>query len=104
MLHWAPVFECQFARISAMAKGSQSRVRMLRALRLSVLVAGARIVNLQTASAQTTAPVLISHEDSTRAISFESVTQHREPFSATVPVRFGTDNQTRLMLFVRDLS
>jgi len=55
-------------------------------------------------SAQSARPVLISHEDSTRALSFESVTQQREPFSTTAPVRFGVDSQTRIMLFVMNLT
>ena len=54
-------------------------------------------------STQTTRPILISHPDSTRAISFESVTRQREPFTITVAVKFGPDTATRIMLFAMNL-
>ncbi|MGH8743196.1 MAG: heme-binding protein, partial [Burkholderiales bacterium] len=104
VIHLASVFECQSLESGAMVKGSHPRIRMLHALCLGVFFAGAALVHFPTASAQTAGPVLISHEDSTRALSFESVTRHREPFSVTAPVRFGTDNQTRIMLFAMNLS
>src|SRR6185295_14085613 len=87
-----------------MAKDSHLRIRMLRLISSSVLLLVAFIVHTQTASAHSAGLVLISHEDSTRALSFESVTRHREPFSATAPVKFGTDNQTRIMVFAMNLS
>ncbi len=62
------------------------------------------LVQFSKTSAQTAAPVLISHADSTRAISFESVTRQREPFSTTAPVKFGTDSKTRIMLFAMNLT
>jgi uncharacterized protein GlcG (DUF336 family) len=77
---------------------------MLRLISSSVLLLAALIIQTQTASAQSAGLVLISHEDSTRALSFESVTRHREPFSATVPVKFGSDYQTRIMVFAMNLS
>ena len=55
------------------------------------------------AGAQATRPTLISHADSTRAISFESVTHQREPFTTTVQVRFGPDSATRIMLFAMNV-
>jgi uncharacterized protein GlcG (DUF336 family) len=70
----------------------------------AALYAGVTLVQFPRTSAQTAGLVLISHEDSTRAISFESVTQQREPFSSTAPVKFGSDNQTRIMLFVMNVS
>ena len=91
------------AEISAMVNGSHLHIRMLRTLVLSVVFA-ASLINSPTAAGQTAGPVLISHVDSTCAISFESVTRHREPFSVTAPVKFGTDNQTRIMLFAMSLS
>lgn len=87
-----------------MDKGSHLRLCILRTLGLGVFLISASLMNFQTTSAQTTAPILISQADSTRAISFESVTEHREPFAVTSPVRFGTDNQTRIMLFVMNMS
>ena len=87
-----------------MVKGSHLSIRILRSLCLSVFFAAASLSHSQTALAQSAGLILISHEDSTRAISFESVTQHREPFSVTAPVAFGTDNQTRIMLFAMNLS
>jgi uncharacterized protein GlcG (DUF336 family) len=49
-------------------------------------------------------PILISEVTSTRAIALESVTQQHEPFSAVAPVKFGADNQTRIVLFAMNLS
>ena len=54
------------------------------------------------ANAQTS-PVLISHADSTRAIAFDSITHHREPFTTTAQIRFGSDSATRIMLFAMNL-
>jgi uncharacterized protein GlcG (DUF336 family) len=77
---------------------------MLLALCVGALFGGALLVQSKKSSAQTSAPVLVSHEDSTRAISFESVTRHREPFAPLAPVRFGADNRTRVMLFAMNLT
>ena len=55
------------------------------------------------ANAQQTSPVLISHEDSTRAIAFDSVTHRREPFTTTAQISFGSDSATRIMLFAMNL-
>ena len=87
-----------------MAVGSHSRLQMLRTLCLGAFFAGALLIHFQTASAQSSSPILISHEDSTRAISFESVTQQREPFSTTALVKFGADDQTRIMVFAMNLT
>ena len=91
------------AEISAMVKDSHLRIRTLRTLLLSVFFT-ASLIYSPTALAQVAPPVLISHEDSTRAIAFESVTRHREPFSIAAPVKFGTDQQTRIMLFTMNLT
>lgn len=56
------------------------------------------------AGAQQSGPILISHTDSTRAISFDSVTHRREPFSKTTQIKFGTDHATRIMLFAMNLN
>lgn len=87
-----------------MVVGSHYRIRLLLSLCVAGLLAGAVLIQFPKTSAQTGAPVLISHEDSTRAISFESVTQQREPFAANGPVSFGSDSQTRIMLFAMNLS
>jgi len=93
------------APIFAMALGPNSRSQLRRALSQFALLTILSLCGcLQTVSAQSAAPVLISHEDSTRAIAFESVTQQREPFSPTTPIRFGADNQTRIMLFAMNLT
>ncbi|HEX6650403.1 MAG TPA: heme-binding protein [Pyrinomonadaceae bacterium] len=60
-------------------------------------------IRFQDVGAQETKLILISHADSTRAISFESVTRQREPFNTTVQVRFGSDAATRIMLFAMNL-
>jgi uncharacterized protein GlcG (DUF336 family) len=56
------------------------------------------------AGAQQSGPILISHSDSTRAISFDSVTRQHEPFSTTTQIKFGTDHATRIMLFAMNLN
>ncbi|HEY6804129.1 MAG TPA: heme-binding protein [Pyrinomonadaceae bacterium] len=48
-------------------------------------------------------PILISRDDSTRAIAFESVTRQREPFNTIAQLRFGPDPATRIMLFAMNL-
>jgi uncharacterized protein GlcG (DUF336 family) len=53
--------------------------------------------------AQLGAPVLVSREDSTRAIAFDSVTHQREPFSTTASIQFGADSATRIMIFAMNL-
>lgn len=76
---------------------------MLFALCAGVFSLAAATLHTSSSLAQSSGPILISHEDSTRAISFESVTQQREPFSTNAPVRFGVDGQTRIMLLVMNL-
>ena len=61
------------------------------------------LINFQDVGAQQSGPVLISRDDSTRAIAFESVTRQREPFSPTAAIRFGNDPATRIMLFAMNL-
>ena len=53
--------------------------------------------------AQTPAPILISREDSTRAIAFDSVTREREPFTRLARVPFSVDGKARVMLFAKNL-
>ena len=55
------------------------------------------------AKAQLGAPVLVSREDSTRAVAFDSVTHQREPFNPIAAVKFGTDSATRIMIFAMNL-
>jgi uncharacterized protein GlcG (DUF336 family) len=57
----------------------------------------------ERARAQVSAPILISREDSTRAIAFDSVTRQREPFNPIAPIAFGTDSATRVMIFAMNL-
>lgn len=83
---------------------SHLRFRTLFLLCVAALFAGSLLLKFQKASAQSTAPVLISHEDSTRAIAFDSVTRQREPFFTTAPLKFGSDNRTRIMLFAMKLN
>src|SRR6266498_2704612 len=87
-----------------MLSGSHSRFRIFVPLCVGALFCGAALIQFDKVGAQSAAPVLISQEDSTRALSFESVTQEREPFSTVSPVKFGTDNQTRIMLFAMNLT
>jgi hypothetical protein len=58
-----------------------------------------------TALAQSSRPILISEADSTRAIALETTALTTQPFSPTTPSFFyGTDQRTRIMLFVANLS
>lgn len=53
--------------------------------------------------AQSSRPVLVSHDTSTRALAFDSVTHQAEPFQATSTLSFAPDRNTRLMLFAMNL-
>src|SRR6267378_5026559 len=87
-----------------MVSGSHLRLRTLIVVAVSVLLLLATSLRSKKVSAQSTAPVLISQETSTRAIAFYSVTQQHEPFSTSAPVKFVGDNQTRVMLFVMNFN
>ena len=87
-----------------MAARSHSRIRALIVITISVLVPFAPTQRLKTVLAQSGAPVLISQETSTRAIAFDSVTQQQQTFSTTAAVEFGSDKQTRVMLFAMNFN
>src|SRR5688572_3482574 len=70
---------------------------------LAFLLFAFNLISFDSADAQSTRPILISHADSTRAISFESVTRQREPFTAAVQIKFGPDTATRILLFAMNL-
>jgi WD40 repeat protein len=46
------------------------------------------------------APVLLTEENTERAIALESVTLQRDPFALVAPIKFGVDQRTRISLFV----
>jgi len=48
-------------------------------------------------------PSLLSEEDSTRAIAFDTIIWQREPFSLTSPSALGQNQRTRVMLFATNL-
>ena len=54
--------------------------------------------------AQSTRPVLISEESSTRGVAVDSVTRKHEPFSPISEVSLGTDHRTRIMLFAMGIA
>lgn len=85
-----------------MRSHSQFRVGWLITLLVCGLIVGSAI-NFKPANAQLNGPILVSRDDSTRAIAFESVTRQREPFTSTVPIQFGSDPATRIMLFAMNL-
>src|SRR6266436_1871206 len=68
---------------------------------LPVLLIG--LMYTERARAQAAGPILVSEADSTRAVSFDSVTHVHEPFSPTALINFGNDNRTRIMLFAMNL-
>ena len=45
-------------------------------------------------------PVLLTEENTERAIALESVTLQRDPFALTSAIKFGVDQRTRISLFV----
>lgn len=51
-----------------------------------------------------TAPVLLTKNNSTRALAFESISRLAEPFAPTTPVPFSQDDRTRVMLFATNLT
>jgi uncharacterized protein GlcG (DUF336 family) len=61
------------------------------------------VIRFPHAGAQTSTPVLISEETSTRALVFDSTTRAREPFTAHTQVTFGGNTHRRLMLFAMHL-
>ncbi len=87
-----------------MVSGSHLRLRTLIVVTVSVLLPLATSLRSKKVFAQSAAPVLISQETSTRAIAFDSVTQQDEPFSTSAPLKFGADNQTRVMLFAMNFN
>ena len=104
MIHCAPALQKKRRQNSAMAAASHSRLRTLIVVTVSVLLPFATPLRSKNVSAQSGNPILISQDSSTRAIAFDSVTQQHEPFSISAPLNFGSDNQTRVMLFAMNLS
>jgi len=86
-----------------MPASSKSRHRLLSGGLLCAVLLAFTLFSLDRTGAQLTGPILISRDDSTRAIAFDSVTHQREPFSTTAPVQFGPDSATRIMLFAMHL-
>jgi uncharacterized protein GlcG (DUF336 family) len=82
---------------------SKSTVRWVVGSLVCFLLIATNLVKFQNATAQLNGPILISREDSTRAIAFESVTHQLEPFNATAAIKFGSDSATRIMLFAMNL-
>lgn len=68
-----------------------------------VLLSGSIFYPTQRVSAQLSTPILISREDSTRAIAYDSVTHQREPFTPTAEIKFAADSATRIMVFAMNL-
>lgn len=80
------------------------KLRLLLPLLVVVSLAfGVIEFQLPRAGAQSSRPVLISHNTSTRALAVESVTRQAEPFQTNASISFGSDHRTRLMLFAMNL-
>jgi uncharacterized protein GlcG (DUF336 family) len=86
-----------------MPASRKSRLRFAAVGLFCLLLLTFTLFRFDKAGAQLAAPILISREDSTRAIAFDSVTHQREPFSTTVPVKFGSDSAMRIMVFAMNL-
>jgi uncharacterized protein GlcG (DUF336 family) len=82
---------------------TKSSVRIFVALACCLLLIVVSLGGFGKATAQQGGPILITREDSTRAIAYESVTRQREPFTPTAPISFGQDPATRIMLFAMNL-
>jgi uncharacterized protein GlcG (DUF336 family) len=82
---------------------ANSRFRSAILVSAGALLVFAALFKFQKATAQVGSPILISRDDSTRAVAFDSVTHQREPFSTVAPVTFGPDANTRIMLFAMNL-
>jgi uncharacterized protein GlcG (DUF336 family) len=76
---------------------------VLLALCVSLLVVWSPARSFHT-KAQSTEPVLISDENSTRGVAVESITRRHEPFSPTSEVSLGSDDRTRVMLFAMGIA
>ena len=86
-----------------MAPSTRKRIRFTAVLLGCTSLLLAAQFQVYKVGAQTQGPILISRDDSTRAIAFESVTRQREPFSRLARVQFGPDAKTRVMLFAKNL-
>jgi uncharacterized protein GlcG (DUF336 family) len=82
----------------------QSHLRPIISWTACVLLIFFCLIRFENVNAQLSGPILISREDSTRAIAYESVTHQREPFTATAPIKFGSDPATRIMVFAMNLT
>jgi uncharacterized protein GlcG (DUF336 family) len=80
-----------------------TRFRLFAVGLFCAILIASNLVNFNNTRAQLAGPILVSREDSTRAIAFDSVTRQREPFATTAPVQFGSDPATRIMLFAMNL-
>jgi uncharacterized protein GlcG (DUF336 family) len=81
----------------------QSHIPWLISGLVCALFVASILCTTKRAGAQPGAPILISREDSTRAIAFDSVTHQREPFNPIAVVKFGADSATRVMIFAMSL-
>ena len=79
------------------------RFQLLLFASLSLLLFSLLTIEFGPATAQSPRPILVSHDTSTRALAFESVTRQAEPFQSTSALPFGPDQRTRLMLFAMNL-
>jgi len=81
----------------------QSHIPWLIAGLVCIVFISSVLCTSERARAQLGAPVLVSREDSTRAVAFDSVTHQREPFNPDAAVKFGADSATRIMIFAMNL-
>jgi hypothetical protein len=72
-----------------------------RLIPLAAFVCIGATASLQAAT--TKAPLLFSHETTTRAIALESVNLRSEPFPLTMAPSFGADARTRVAIFAMNL-
>src|SRR5215218_10206543 len=86
-------------------KASNTSSAKLALLLAAVLLACGALLSApaRRGAAQSASPVLVSQAGSTRAVALEASARVPEPFAPTAPVRFGTDDRTRLMLFAMNL-
>ena len=94
---------CPRLNISRMAATANKRFRFVTVVLVCTVLITAAQFRWHKVDAQIPNPILISRDDSTRAIAFDSVTREREPFNRVARVQFSADNKTRVMLFAKNL-
>jgi hypothetical protein len=66
-------------------------------------ISGDRTANFTARPSPSRAPVILTEENSDRAVSLNATTLMRGPFLISTPFNFGADDRTRIMIFVANI-